>query len=243
MTVYGYNSPDCPVVHRTVRWVIRGELVALRKRKRRRDYNSPDCPLVHQTVRWANGRQRQRSAAKSAGDAWQLQRSAGGTGLSGPPTGPELQRSTFPDLEGNHAPDRLQWLSGGAPDCPVRHSTKRKIGLPCWSSTAPSCLGAIKGTHGRMEEYTKHSLSILKHTDSAPAHSLRCAKWFGLHSSSALSDLSFELKSSLVCVVVLRIWVFRVLLLPTLLCAFFVISIVRARDSKLWRFLANGIKL
>jgi hypothetical protein len=31
-----------------------------------------------------------------------------------------------------------------------------------------------------------------------------------------------------------------VLLLPTLLCAFFVISIVRARDSKLWRFLANG---
>jgi hypothetical protein len=28
--------------------------------------------------------------------------------------------------------------------------------------------------------------------------------------------------------------------LPTLLYAFFVISIVRARDSKLWRFLANG---
>jgi hypothetical protein len=27
--------------------------------------------------------------------------------------------------------------------------------------------------------------------------------------------------------------------LPTLLCDFFVISIVRARDSKLWRFLAN----
>jgi hypothetical protein len=31
-----------------------------------------------------------------------------------------------------------------------------------------------------------------------------------------------------------------VLLSPTLLCAFFVISIVRVRDSKLWRFLANG---
>jgi hypothetical protein len=28
--------------------------------------------------------------------------------------------------------------------------------------------------------------------------------------------------------------------LPTLLCAFFVMSILRARDSKLWRFLANG---
>jgi hypothetical protein len=33
-----------------------------------------------------------------------------------------------------------------------------------------------------------------------------------------------------------------VLLFPTLLCALFVISIVRARDSKLWRFLANGKK-
>jgi hypothetical protein len=45
-----------------------------------------------------------------------------------------------------------------------------------------------------------------------------------------------------VCVVVLRIWVLCVLLFPTLLCAFFVISIVRARDSKLWRFLTNGEK-
>jgi hypothetical protein len=45
-----------------------------------------------------------------------------------------------------------------------------------------------------------------------------------------------------VCVVVLRIWVLCVLLFPTLLCALFVISIVRARDSKLWRFLANGKK-
>jgi hypothetical protein len=45
-----------------------------------------------------------------------------------------------------------------------------------------------------------------------------------------------------VCVVVLLIWVFCVLLFPTFLCAFFVISIVRARDSKLWRFLANGKK-
>jgi hypothetical protein len=45
---------------------------------------------------------------------------------------------------------------------------------------------------------------------------------------------------SLVCVVVLWIGVLCLLLSPTLLCAFFVISIVRARDSKLWRFLANG---
>jgi hypothetical protein len=72
--------------------------------------------------------------------------------VSGAPTGPELQRSSVPDLEGNRAPDRLQDLSGGAPDSPVRHSTECKDSLPCWSSMAPSCLGAIKGTPRRMEE-------------------------------------------------------------------------------------------
>jgi hypothetical protein len=51
--------------------------------------------------------------------------------------------------------------------------------------------------------------------------------------------LSIELKSSLVCVGVLWICVLCVLLFPTLLCAFFVISFVRARDFNLWRFLAN----
>jgi hypothetical protein len=54
--------------------------------------------------------------------------------------------------------------------------------------------------------------------------------------------LRFELKSWLVCVCVLRICVVCALLLPTLLCAFFVINIVRARGSNLWRFLANGKK-
>jgi hypothetical protein len=72
--------------------------------------------------------------------------------VSGAPTGPELQRSSVPDLEGNRAPDRLQDLSGGAPDSPVRHATEGKDSLPCWSSMAPSCLGAIKGTPRRMEE-------------------------------------------------------------------------------------------
>ena len=52
--------------------------------------------------------------------------------------------------------------------------------------------------------------------------------------------LRFELKSWLMCVCVLQICVLCVLLLPTLLHAFFMIYIVRARDSDLWRFLANG---
>jgi hypothetical protein len=89
-TVYDYNSPDCPVVHWTVRWVIRANSSLSGMKK-------GDMAIIHRTVRWANGRQRQRSAVKSAGDVWQLQRWEGGTGLfgvhrtvSGVPTGPEL---------------------------------------------------------------------------------------------------------------------------------------------------------
>jgi hypothetical protein len=70
-------------------------------------YNSPDCPVS------------QRSVAQSAHDAWPSQRSDGGTGLSGAPTAPRLQRSTAPILEGNRAPD-----------CPVHHPTESKYCLP-----------------------------------------------------------------------------------------------------------------
>jgi hypothetical protein len=65
-----------------------------------------------------------------------------------------------------------QWLSGGAPDCPVRHPTEGNFGLPRMPPTAPSCLGAIKGTPRRMEEAPKHSLIIPKHQDSILAHSI-----------------------------------------------------------------------
>jgi hypothetical protein len=80
----------------------------------------------------------------------------------------------MPNLEGDRAPDHLQDLSGGAPDCPVRQSTEGKDGLPSLSSTAPSCLEAIKGTPRRMEESSKHSLSILRLQDSNFTHSILC---------------------------------------------------------------------
>jgi hypothetical protein len=165
-------------------------------------------------------------SAQSAGDAWLLQWSAGCTGLSGVhrtvsgvPSGPKEQWSALPDLERNRALDKLQWLSGGAPDCPVHHSTKGKDSLPCWPPTAPSCLVAIKGTPRRMEESSKHSLNILKHPDSAPTHSLRC-----------VSDLSSISVVNFVCCISssshdLCAWLYCgfescVLLFPTLLCAF-----------------------
>jgi hypothetical protein len=72
------------------------------------------------------------------------------------------------------APDYEQWMSGGAPDCPVRHPTEGKNCLPGLLPTALSCLGAIKGIPRRMEEQTKHSLIIPKHQDSILAHLICC---------------------------------------------------------------------
>jgi hypothetical protein len=157
-------------VHRTVRWCTgqcpvcpagSGELAALGNKLTAYDYNSPDCPVS------------QRSAARSVRDTWPSQRSGGGTGLSGvhwtvsgAPTAPRRQRSASQEKERN--PHRT--VSGGAPDCPVLQATEGKNCLPGLLSTAPSCLGAIKGTPRRMEELTKHSLSTLDHSHSILAH-------------------------------------------------------------------------
>jgi hypothetical protein len=65
-----------------------------------------------------------------------------------------------------------QWLSGGTPNCPVRHPTEGNFGLTRMPPTAPSCLGAIKWTPRRMEESPKHSLIIPKHQDSIFAQSI-----------------------------------------------------------------------
>jgi hypothetical protein len=90
--------------------------------------------------------------------------------VSGAPTALDLQRSASPKKERN--PHRT--VSGGAPDCPVRQATEGRNYLPGMLSTAPSCLGAIKGTPRRKEEHTKHSLSIPKHQDFNSAHSILC---------------------------------------------------------------------
>jgi hypothetical protein len=58
--------------------------------------------------------------------------------------------------------------------CPVRQVTEGKNCLPRMHSTAPSCLGAIKGTPRRMEENTKHSLRIPKHQDFNSTHLILC---------------------------------------------------------------------
>jgi hypothetical protein len=113
---------------------------------------------VHRTVRWANGR----------------------------PRNPRMTRGRANGLKG--ALDSVRCANGSksltvgcaktgkksAPDCPVRQATEGKICLPGMLSTAPCCLGAIKGTPRRMENNTKHSLSIPKHQDSNSAHLILC---------------------------------------------------------------------
>jgi hypothetical protein len=82
--------------------------------------------------------------------------------VSGAPTAPNLQRSAAPEQERN----LHRTVSGGAPDCPVHQSTEGKNCLPGMLSTAPSCLGAIKGTPKRMKEDTQAFFDHL----SAPRH-------------------------------------------------------------------------
>jgi hypothetical protein len=129
-----------------------------------------------------------------------------------------------------------QWLSDGAPDCPVRHATEGKDSLPCWPPTAPSCIGAIKGTPRRMEEGPKHSLSILSLPYSVSAHLIDLVS--DLSSVLVVNSLCFILSSSLgLCACVCNRFV--CVAPQPYSCVFIVIFIVRVRDSNLWRFLAN----
>jgi hypothetical protein len=77
----------------------------------------------------------------------------------------------------------------------VRHPTEGKISLPRLPPTAPSCLGAIKGTPRRMEESPKHTLSILSLPHSVSVHLIDCVS--DLSSVLVVNSLCFILSSSL----------------------------------------------
>jgi hypothetical protein len=137
LAALGFCRRRTAINHRTVRWCtgLSGE----------------------PTVGWANGRPYNPRATRGRANGQK-----GGTGLSGvhrtvsgAPTALNIQRSASPKKKRN----LHRTMSGGAPDCPVRQATEGKNCLPGILSMAPSCLGTIKGTPRRMEEYTKHSLS------------------------------------------------------------------------------------
>jgi hypothetical protein len=135
---------------------------------------------VHRTVRWCT-RQcpvRQASSGELAALGFRRRRTAiNHRTVRWCTNGSESPTVGFAKEGKKSAPDSVRWctgLSGGAPDCPVRQATEGKNCLHGMLSMAPSCLGAIKGTPRRMEEDTKHSLSIPKHQDSNSAHSFLC---------------------------------------------------------------------
>jgi hypothetical protein len=114
--------------------------------KTQRSLGAPDCPVVP-TVGHANGRPHNPRVTRGQAN-----------GLMGAPDsvrcayGSETSMVGCANLGRRSAPDSEQGMSGGAPGCPVRHSTEGKYCLPRMPPTAPSCLGAIKGTPRRMEE-------------------------------------------------------------------------------------------
>jgi hypothetical protein len=137
-----YNSPDCPVHHRTVSGAPRKSNSELASFGNPLRYNSPDCPVSHRTAFGAHRTVRCDSGATTTSRATvdcntlnarlRAQRSrarAGGTpdslqGLSGAPpdnqAGPQVRAPTVGtqqpgDVAG--APDSVRWRTGlsGAP--------------------------------------------------------------------------------------------------------------------------------
>jgi hypothetical protein len=141
--------------------------------RRSREEDQRRTAKIHRTVRWCTGL----SGEPTVGRAIFARRVAAPTVGGGHRTircanWPRGATVVYARKGRRSAPDRLQWLSGGAPDCPVRHSTEGKDGLPCWPQTTPSCLRAIKGTPRHMEEIHKLTRNILRLQDSNFMHSI-----------------------------------------------------------------------
>jgi hypothetical protein len=155
-------------VHRTVRWCTgqcpvrqagSSELAALGNSSATYGYNSPDCPVC-------TGLSGELTVGRANGRLCDLRKTRGrANGREGAPdcpvcTGQCPVRQRLPGANGRLRHRRKEIRTG---QCPVCQATEGKNCLPGMLSTAPSCLGAIKGTPRRMEENTKHSQSIPKH--------------------------------------------------------------------------------
>jgi hypothetical protein len=217
---------------------VSGELATLRKLWR--------CTtIIHRTVRWCTGLSGQPTVASATIDrAIRGRRVARANGRLGAPDSVRCANQPEAATVGcarNGRKSRTgheQWLSGGAPYCSVRHPTEGKIYLPRMPPTAPSCLGAIKGTPRRMEESPKHTLSILSLPHSVSTHLIDRVS--DLSSVLVVNWLCFILSSSLDLYVCVLLWICVCVASHPYSCAFIVIFIVKARDSNFWKVLANG---
>jgi hypothetical protein len=111
--------------------------------------------------------------------------------------------------------------------CLVCPRTEGNYDLPNGALTAPSCLGAIKGTPRRMEQYTKQLLNILRRRDFAFTHLIHCDRDSSMFLSVKSSVLLSCARSCLVCVLVLHLSLLCVLLIPSLLLCLFEITLCK----------------
>jgi hypothetical protein len=161
-----WGAPDCPVPRPTptpnssLSGIYRGAATKIHQTIR----CAPDCPVSQRCLRPTvdsaiNGRHVAEPTV-----TWSHRTIRCTKGTEGPTVG-------FASKGRRSGTGQTLFMSGGAPDCPVRHPTKGKNCLPNGTLTAPSCLGAIKGTPRRMEHNTKHSPNILRCLDSATTQS------------------------------------------------------------------------
>jgi hypothetical protein len=133
--------------------------------------------INHRTVRWCTGLSGEPTVSQANGRPRNPRATRGMCQWSeGAPdypvcTGQCPVRQRLQDYNGRLRQIRKAIRTG---QCSVRQAIEGKNCLPRMLSTAPSCLGAIKGTPKRMKEYTKHSLSISKHQDFDSAHLILC---------------------------------------------------------------------
>jgi hypothetical protein len=180
---------DCPVVHRTVSGAPGWSVWTRRSREK----DQRRTTKIHRTVRWCTGLSGEPTVASANGRPRNLRRRVAaptvGTGhrtvrcapdsvrcANGPGAATVDYARFGRQSRTGQATVAVRWRTA-APDCPVCHSTEGKDGLPSLPPTAPSCLGAIKGTPRRMEELTKHSLSILRLSHSASTYLIDCVSY------------------------------------------------------------------
>jgi hypothetical protein len=162
----GPGTPDCPVVHRTVSGALGWPTVNWL-------FSENDRGVRLKFTGLSGGAVSQRRSRPTVGCAIRGRRVARSNGRLGTPDNVWCANQPRGATVGCARYGRRsrtgheQWLSGGAPDCPVHHSTEGRNCLPSWCPTTPSCLGAIKETPRRMDGFTKLTRNILRHLDSA----------------------------------------------------------------------------
>jgi hypothetical protein len=221
-------------VHQTVSGAqasVLDELAALEKSWGSRDYNSSDCSVCQP---------HQRSTAQSAGVAWRE------------PTLTRLHRTVRCATRVVAAMVGFA-RKGRRPHtvhCPVGHQTVRvrprtegNYCLPNGAPTTPSCLGGLKGTPKRMEQYTKHLLNILRHRDFTFVHLIHCGRYLSTFLSCNCAVLLSCAHSRLVVRVSAVTLAFVCVAIPSLFMCSFEIFCVRRERLQSVEIPHKGIKL